>query len=159
MSYSPTSPFSPEWKPVSQPSCARMPGLFLNKNLNKLQGPAGKTDGSTYPTETLSCSRLLCLPFFSWIWSKLWLKCPRWRVTRAAWERVMKKFPSFSRKVCTFCADYCLWRAKVLPGTAFSPFLLSPFTNFLQKQPAAKACWEISLFIFRHQPRSQVFQK
>lgn len=74
-----------------------MPGLFLNKNLNKRQGPTGKTDGSMHPIEKVSCRRLLCLPSFSWAWSKLWLTCPWWRATRATWERVMDTFPSFSR--------------------------------------------------------------
>lgn len=61
MSSSPTPPFSPEWKPVRWPGCARMPGLFLHENLNKLQDPTGKTDGSTYPIEKPSCRKLVCL--------------------------------------------------------------------------------------------------
>lgn len=68
MSCSSTPPFSPEWKRESQPSYARMPGIFLNKNLNKLQSPAGKTDSSTYANEILlKKASVSPIPFLNWI--------------------------------------------------------------------------------------------
>ena len=95
MSYSCTPPFSLEWKPESRPSYARMPGLSLHKNLNKLQGPAGK-QAAQHTLMKHSCRNLLCRPFFSWIGSKLWLKSPWWRATRVIWERVIETFSSSS---------------------------------------------------------------
>ena len=95
MSYSCTPPFSLEWKPESRPSYARMPGLSLHKNLNKLQGPAGK-QAAQHTLMKHSCRNLLCRPFFSWIGSKLWLTSPWWRATRVIWERVIETFSSSS---------------------------------------------------------------
>ena len=163
MSYSCTPPCSLEWKPESRPSYARMPGLSLHKNLNKLQGPAGK-QAAQHTLMKHSCRKLLCRPFLSWIGSKLWLKSPWRRATRVIWERVIETFSSFFffQKGLYHLCRRLLARAPGSQGQGTRAglgkltwawaqgrrgtnsesllcLLLSPSVSSLQKPPAAKA--------------------
>ena len=97
MSCSSTPPFSPEWKQESQPSYARMPGLFLHKNLNKLQSPAEKTDSSTYPNEILlQKASVSPIPFLNWI--QTMTKVPSTEGNQGYLGKSDGKFSSFSQK-------------------------------------------------------------
>lgn len=176
MSCSSTPPFSPEWKRESQPSYARMPGIFLNKNLNKLQSPAGKTDSSTYPNEMLlKKASVSPIPFLNWI--QTMTKVPSMEGNQGYLGKSDGKFSSFFQKglhllwrlLLAECQTQCqgtrvglgelavVQSRRGADNESLLSLLLSPSVNSLQKPPAAEASCKPSLFILKH-PQSQVFQ-